>query len=953
MTTSFFSELANLKAILGGSTSTEEKWKEVKPLLADEPIKREFWSLLDSADWISVLESAAEFESPPTPDISEDASRFPRWDASKYLVRMASLAPADVARILASVRTANTSVNGDIIDAANKLPIDDAVCLVPAIRYAAENLSVWVHFKDACEFCVKLCDSGHMEEAFELAEALFLPREPASERSMHDPKDYWYREGLQQVSESLVSASPERMIICLRDWVGILGRVNRGEDSTSIADDYSYIWRPAIEEHEQNSDYDLAGFVVGVLREVCERAIGEDLIPVSRVLAILTEQELDVFRRFRVHLINVFADRVPELARAVLLDRASFDDFALKHEYARLVQDRFGELPESDRKSWIEFVDQGRPDVDREYPFFESDEHLTNYARYWRFHRLHLIRRHLSDQLLDEYNKLLEEFEDGKLAEFHSYSGPLRYGYESPIELDALRQLDFADALKAVCEWDGESTSSFGPSVQGLADRFEQYVKDNASSYSRFANELIDKPAPFVSAFLSAMRNAVTEGKAISIEPTLELCVWLIDGKRSAGGDSYVYEQERALDLIRGLLDAQTERKEPSQSLLDGRLAIWGCIETMCEATPNSWVLQDNEPDDPRDHDFTTLAINSARGKAVETAFAYAGWIRSLASEVTNQSFEALDLIEFRQVLESQACGKNRSWVGLAIIGSHLSTIYHFDERWLENHRDLIFRLEDVEEDPEEAFGWAAWNAFLTWTQPHRVYLDLFRSQYEYACSQTSEVAKTERRSQSPMRSLSQHIAIYYGRGYLSLEVNGSLIRILLTNARPCVRRQLLQFIGNSLRGEKELPQEVVNRFQSLWDFYWPMHGCNDFLTNPEEFVFADWFAFGSFDEVWALQKLKEAVFSVPAVIAGRDVVNRLAQQAERDPLSSIQLLQRFIESDDQNWRVAEWSAAATDILRTSLNSESSKARDIAESLIDRLGRSGFLEFGKLLGDKF
>src|SRR6476620_10643953 len=97
MISRFFKQLADLKAALSGPASVEEKFAHIQPMLRDRDVEREFWNLLDDEHWVGVLKQAGVFDTPPQPETVEGGTRFPSWGASKYLARVASRVPSEVA----------------------------------------------------------------------------------------------------------------------------------------------------------------------------------------------------------------------------------------------------------------------------------------------------------------------------------------------------------------------------------------------------------------------------------------------------------------------------------------------------------------------------------------------------------------------------------------------------------------------------------------------------------------------------------------------------------------------------------------------------------------------------------------------------------------------------------------------------------------------------------------
>ena len=99
-----------------------------------------FFSRLENPHWIAPLAERDVFSYPPQAEHVEGGGvRFPRWPQSKYLARMAELAPEPVADLLSAVDTNNLSIIADILDAALVMPPDLARHLVAGISKAMEE----------------------------------------------------------------------------------------------------------------------------------------------------------------------------------------------------------------------------------------------------------------------------------------------------------------------------------------------------------------------------------------------------------------------------------------------------------------------------------------------------------------------------------------------------------------------------------------------------------------------------------------------------------------------------------------------------------------------------------------------------------------------------------------------------------------------------------------------
>ena len=84
--------------------------------------------------------------------------------------------------------------------------------------------------------------------------------------------------------------------------------------------DYSDVWRPAIEDHEQNVEVDFRDSLISVARDTALRWIGDDRERLSTLVAELTGREWTIFRRLALYSICQKIDAAPEEAVAAALD---------------------------------------------------------------------------------------------------------------------------------------------------------------------------------------------------------------------------------------------------------------------------------------------------------------------------------------------------------------------------------------------------------------------------------------------------------------------------------------------------------------------------------------------------------------------------------------------------------------------------------------------------------
>lgn len=938
------------------------------PLISSPQHEAHFFSQLENPHWIEPLRERGIFNHPPRSEqVGSGGVRFPIWPPSQYLARMAAHLPDEVALIFAGMETDNLSIVGDMLQGALTMPASAASTLTPKISHAAENGTLWVHFKDACDLCVHLAKGGEAKAALTLADALFTPHfKPGHEQPRHRDQ-YWYKAGLDKVIPVLVAREPGVLLRKMCDWL------RRSIDATKRVErdsgaDGSYWWRPAIEQHAQNLRDDFASAMVGFLRMGLEQAIRKRAISLGDALEIVDGYSYLVFRRLRIHLINEFAEQAPELARQIMMDRSVFDDFRYKHEYAKLVGRRLDMLTPDERGEWFAWVDAG-PDM---RDFDESarerlgreptDSDRTNRKEYWQFEKLHCVRKHLDGERRIFYEAMHVKHGEPELAKFNTYVSAGAWGSISPMKVEDLDVLAFPEAVEKVASWKPEARRFLGPDTEGLANTFREYVDANPEAFSAQADALIGRPANYVRVFLTQMAEAVKVGKQLDFASLFRLCRWVLDqpvAKRTtlqeeAGAlvdPDWQWTRDEISRLVKNICEAKAD-DAPKYTMEGLREELWHIVETLYRDPSRSNIVHDPSEDDPRLRDYLTLGINSPRGKALEAGLEYARWVANHIKTpdgehaIVPDGFAAMP--EVREMLEWQISKENRSFEALAIIGLHLGLIYWIDKEWLATNADRLFYLEGLKEEPALPHGWAAWNALLVWARPHIEFYRLFKKQFAYAVAEATRLELAEQSREQPMNHLGEHLITLYVRGQLGLDDDEHLLRRFLNDANPDIRRHTIGFVGRSIKDDQPLPDEFVARFRELWEMYWAGPGKKDAEQKPDAWLFGMWFASRQFPDAWALERLEAFVEVVPTPEPDHMVVERLAEIGITDIARTTRILDRMVRGDREGWRMHGWLKPARQILDVAMKS-GGDARRLAEQTIDYLGRRGHTEFGELL----
>ncbi len=925
-----------------------------------------FFSLPTGPGWLVGLRGIGAFDEPPVVIRSDDGTvRYVAWAASRYLARMAKHVPGEVAVIFAGIETDNPSVVGDMLTATFDMPVDVAETLVPAVCRAAYAGLLWVHFGDAAKLCRRLAEGGQVPSAMTLARALFTPRFEEGREQPSWPDIHQYRAGLTLVVPALAARQGRESASNLCDWLRAAIEARKHVDIKSKSD-YSYVWRPGIEEHDQNEDYDFASAMVGFTRAGFEEAVCQGQMTLDEALQILDRQEYTVFKRMRFHLINRFAEQNRDLARQTMMNRGLFDDYQYRHEYAMLVGRRLSMLDPKERTEWLGWIEAGPDmsnfdnDVKQNLGRDPTEDDRRARIQHWQFKRLHWIRDHLDGHWQEFYHQMRTEHGEPEMADMNIYMGPVTMGAGSPMSVEELKDECFTEVVDRVAAWRPDKPRFIGPDIEGLAATFGEYVATDPGDFSKQSRILIGRPAVYVREFISKMTDAVKAGEDTDVAAVLELCRWVLErpvAERTtpeqdddvAVDKDWQWTRDQVSEFVQTVCQSSVDGK-PRYPLEGLRETMWAVLAPLTHDPVKSYMVRELETEDPRVHDYLDMGINSPRGKAVRAGLEYARWVanHTKQAEVVPGGFGGI--LEVRQMLEWQIAPENRSVEVMSIVGSSVGLIHWIDKAWLQKHADAIMDLGAVNDDPQTASGWSAWNAFVVWDRPHIEFYRLLKNQFACAVRQASRVELPESSAvrPQPMHRLGEHLMILYGRGQLGLNEDDGLLRRFLSESIPDIRRHAVGFVGESLQGDQRIPDGVAERFMTLWDWYWSNCGREDAKQNPNDQLFGPWFTCGRFPDQWSIERLEQFVQVAPVPQPAHEVMERLAAILEVDIARVTAIVDTMVRGDKEGWRVHDWRESARKILRSALDA-GGDVRQKAMHLIDYLGRRGYTDFGTLL----
>jgi hypothetical protein len=461
--------------------------------------------------------------------------------------------------------------------------------------------------------------------------------------------------------------------------------------------------------------------------------------------------------------------------------------------------------------------------------------------------------------------------------------------------------------------------------------------------------------ATYVRALLTGLRDAIKEQRAVDWAPVLDLCGWIVRQPREIPGRDKEQVRDREVDPDWGWT-RQTCAQLISAGLEEGPESI------PTDLRANTWEVIMELTDDPEptpeyeeryggtNMDPFTISINTVRGDAMHAVFNYALWVyRSLKDqpgpdEALACGFENMPEVE--AILEKHLNPSFEPSLAIrSVYGQTFPWLVMLDKEWTRQRVPEIFPPQDA----NKALHDAAWNAYIVFCRPYDNVFELLVNEYATAVEHLGIVKEKLVRPADPDERLVEHLMVLYWRGKLPLDEPEGLISKLFRIGSNEIRGHALVFVGLSLLNTKEeVPIEVLDRLQSLWENRIAAakedNEGTDFRAEMSSFGW--WFASSKFDPKWSLARLSDALLISGKVDVDDHVVEKLAMLIDDFPLEVVQCLELIVKGDKEGWGIYGWNENAKLVLSKALTTEASEN---AESLIHFLGTRGYREFGSLL----
>jgi hypothetical protein len=990
MSDPFFERIARIDAIIAKGPVACVYDRDLAELLSNDTLTGYFFNHLSDPAWLEPLTQAGKFKQVPAPvkNESEGTVGFPAWPQGEYLKRIASLAPNQVCRVIAELpSTDNPRVSVDIIDVALAIDPGLSVGLVPRVIVAIRTPYGVLWPQKVGSLVSYLCRERQISAALALAEAVLEVIEDPKQKEVEadqtpfdnllEPRarfDLWeYEQILSKNIPDLVDATGDRALTLLCDLLDRAILLSDRRGSERRPQDLSFIWRPAIEEHQQNLNLGLKHLLVSAVRIAAERIARKYPNSVPGLVQQLEERgkSWEIFRRIALHVLQLFPELAPDLMRERLLDRELFDDAAMRHEYFLLQKRCFGRLPNEDQNRILMWIEAGPPNREEHRKSWGefigrsvTEEEDERYARQWKRDRLAPLQQYLDDTWKALYAAFATETGQPEHPEFVSYTEGGAFGPRSPIAGQELKEMSPAEVVEYLSAWQPSGDPIHGASIEGLARDLTAVVAERAQECAEAVAEFERLSEPtYIRGLIEGFQRALKEKRQFPWEPVLDLCQWAVTRERDIPGrKAEFFEMDphwgwTRSTVVRLLTAGFASEENPIP--FEMREQAWQAIEPAThdpDPTPEQEqrYVKGGVKEEYRSRginvqcqDPLTNAINSVRGVAMETVVKYALWVRKGFEKSGNgdvllaRGFDAMP--EVKKVLDEHLDTNAEPSITIrAVYGEYLPLLQLLGRKWTEENTARILPRNKIQ------FWHAAWDTYVCYCAPYDDVLDWLEEEYEFAVEQIGTHNHEWGNAEAPDYSLARHLMTFYWRG--KVEDQGRLLDTFYNRAHGKLRGQTLNFVGWSLRNTKEpIPGEVAQRLKTLLERRVDAARQHPEGAAEELREYGWWFASGKFDDDWSLHQLLEVLRLVGWVEPDHLVVERLAEMSGTKPLQCIEALKMIVEGDKRGWGVLGWRDKAKEIVRAARKSGNREARETGEDLVNLLGSRGHFEFGELL----
>ena len=671
-------------------------------------------------------------------------------------------------------------------------------------------------------------------------------------------------------------------------------------------EDISNMWRPAIEDCEQNG-HRIQSLLVECIRNLLERSEKSGVNALKASLSIIAPYKYPIFRRIEIYIYTrnpeYFSDEINSLAIKY------FDDYHFKHEYHHMLKACYAYLTSKTKSLLKAMIARGptRNEHLKDYGEFETDA-----KKRWRIEKLDPIIEYLPEHRR-EYEAWIKKHGRSPLIEFVRYTRGASYEIK---ELSHIPE-DFSpkQMIKFLRTYDPQDNPK---KFEGVRSKFRDSVEKNPVEYAKLAPKILLCRSEFYSDFLAGL--AEKHDGNIDWRSVLRFCRDVTMSPNNLKSSEFEYLIQACANIFRSNL-----RDNPGGIPHSMRKRVWCILERCTNVIPHGAMQQETyHRGEGLMNDAMTISINSVTGVTAHAIVQYAAWHHNNATKDSKD--DARLLPEVRSTLDRLLDANHPQSVSArAALGYGFAGLFYADRKWATESIGTIF----THDEQHGTLGDAAWDSYMA----NIIYEDVFyslRQEYEYRIKRLPEDnVHTEYQNR-----LAEHVGVAYLYG---MRNSTKILKMLISCASTDVTGKCLETIGlTMLSPDTENEKKLDVRIDNLLKY-------KKVLSNPS----AGWlFVCGAADKDRNIRALNEILENTNGSISPIwRVAEELEMYASSHPLETIQCIKKIIHKYKNNGELLLVTRHLDTIFETVLATKDAQAISMMKTAVDSLGRIGLEQF--------
>lgn len=952
----------------------QEIIKKIESLTEKTELRNYFWRNLRRFEWLPILNEMGFFKLLSASSGGVHELFHTQSFISEYLVKAATDFPIQVVRIIKSVRSDNNWVIWNFVELGLKLDAKYTAKLIPEVkRWAKITGQSSTNFSSSItKWIAHLVKENQCNAALKLLKILSTPavlkpskiRDKAVEKIIgkDHPKsisiiDYYHlNEFLTKGLTSLIEKNSFEVVSILEK--SLVKAITIEFSYLKNGGDLSYVWRAAIEDHEQNSNYyELKESLLVALRTALEKLVVTNEEKGLSIIKSYLDHNYSLFNRLAIHLLRINYKKYIDLIKELIKNKELLTKFEISHEYYLLLKDVSGELNEEEK----DFIIDSILAVEN-YNSDSTKEMQEKQKRYNWFGKLYFLEKYLNSKNKKFYENLRNEFKEEKVKDtffwHESYSGE-----KSPITQKELAEKDIPSLWKYLNTFKATKDSFDSPSYEGLARTFGEVVKLNPGKYlSADLTPLLSLRPDYTYWFINQISELFKTDKYDELSKftnnILKFISQLVklntidEQAMDDVGINFIGVKKRSLDFIETLI--RTHQKEFS---LEFKEKIWEIIHFLCyyEGDPTDTPEQSDSSFNPY-----TLAINSVRGTAVCCLIDYALWFANHTMDRYKNEVRPNRLLgeeRVLKVLEDKLINKENdpSLAIHSIFGVYLPNLTYLNYNWVKENVPCIFS------EKSEKYWRTAWGAYISSSKFYSDLFHLLNPQLNRALDDLSNGIKMIPAAfgRTPEEALSEHFIIACLNSKDDILNEDSLLRKFAKIKNNPGAAHAVQFILNLARNEYVFHEQNLPERKSFWPQakeFWKirLEVVQNELQNTErihaedefdrEFsLYLDWLSYLpaeiTIEELESLLdatiKINQKGWHLP------NFIDYLVKESEKYPDIAIRLFEQLMNTKAPDYFYHSKMEKIKLILERAIKTEKLEAIKMADFIANKFGEQG------------